>query len=164
MPLFGSKKEAPQTITTTTTHKQAPSTRSSGLFSRNKSSSISPDGRSHTTTTANHANTSPNRHSSILSKSTGNSGGLLHRNHEDPSISSARERVMRAETAEREADKALIAARASVKEARAEVKRLEHEAAEEVSFPTCMLPMNTMLIMISGPSCKDQARSSRITL
>jgi len=38
---------------------------------------------------------------------------------------------MRAETAERDADRALLAAKASVREARAEVKRLEAEAAEE---------------------------------
>jgi len=38
---------------------------------------------------------------------------------------------MNAEGAEREADKALIAARAAVRHAREEVKRIELEAAEE---------------------------------
>lgn len=57
--------------------------------------------------------------------------GLLHRTHEDPSIMAAREQVLRAETAEREADKALIASRKAVKEARDHVKHLEREAAEE---------------------------------
>ncbi|KAF3386807.1 hypothetical protein F1880_001692 [Penicillium rolfsii] len=57
--------------------------------------------------------------------------GLLHRTHEDPSIIAAREQVLRAETAEREADKALIASRKAVKEARDHVKLLEREAAEE---------------------------------
>lgn len=38
---------------------------------------------------------------------------------------------MNAEAAEREADKALIAARTAVRQAREEVKRLELEAAEE---------------------------------
>lgn len=38
---------------------------------------------------------------------------------------------MSAEAAEREADKALVAARAAVRNARDEVKRLELEAAEE---------------------------------
>lgn len=56
---------------------------------------------------------------------------MLHRNHEDPSIGNARERVMLAETAERDADRALVAAKAAVRDARADVKRLEHEAAEE---------------------------------
>lgn len=49
----------------------------------------------------------------------------------DPSIVQARERVMQAETAERDADRALEAARIRVREARAEVKKLEVEAAEE---------------------------------
>jgi hypothetical protein len=43
---------------------------------------------------------------------------------------------MRAETAEREADKALIASRKAVKEARDHVKHLEREAAEE-SVSSC---------------------------
>lgn len=49
----------------------------------------------------------------------------------DPSIVQARERVLNAENAEREADRALEAARMHVREAREEVKRLEIEAAEE---------------------------------
>jgi len=56
---------------------------------------------------------------------------LLHRRDEDPSIIAARERVIAAETAEREADKALVMAKAAVREAREHVKRLEREAAEE---------------------------------
>lgn len=43
----------------------------------------------------------------------------------------ARERVLQAENAEREADRALFAAKAAVREARDHVKRLEREAAEE---------------------------------
>jgi hypothetical protein len=39
--------------------------------------------------------------------------------------------VINAEAAEREADKALLTARAAVREARDHVKRLEREAAEE---------------------------------
>jgi hypothetical protein len=49
----------------------------------------------------------------------------------DPSIRAAHERVLNAEAAEREADKALLHARAMVKDARLEVRRLEKEAAEE---------------------------------
>lgn len=56
---------------------------------------------------------------------------MLSRNKEDPSILAARERVGLAETAEREADKALNAARSHVRAAREEVKKLEREAAEE---------------------------------
>jgi hypothetical protein len=43
----------------------------------------------------------------------------------------ARERVLSAETAERDADRALFQARVAVKEAREHVKRLEKEAAEQ---------------------------------
>jgi len=50
---------------------------------------------------------------------------------EDASITAARQRVMSAENAERDADKALMAARKAVAEARAHVRRLEEEAAEE---------------------------------
>ena len=57
--------------------------------------------------------------------------GLFHRNEEDASITQARERVLNAEAAEREADKALFQARAAVRDAREQVKRLEREAAEE---------------------------------
>ena len=50
---------------------------------------------------------------------------------EDPAITSARKRVIDAETAEREADRALMTARNAVAEAKAIVKRLEQDAAEE---------------------------------
>jgi hypothetical protein len=55
----------------------------------------------------------------------------LHRRDEDPSIIAARERVMGAEAAERDADRALAAAKHAVREAREHIKRLEREAAEE---------------------------------
>jgi hypothetical protein len=90
--------------------------RSSTLFGRHRS--VSP-----VSTTATTRSTS--------SINSGSRRGLLHRNDADPSIRSAQERVMNAEAAEREADKALLHARAMVKEAREHVKRLEREAAEE---------------------------------
>jgi len=43
----------------------------------------------------------------------------------------ARERLLSAEVAEREADRALAQARVAVREARENIKRLEKEAAEE---------------------------------
>jgi len=73
----------------------------------------------HTTHHTTHVETSPKRH------------GLLSRDHEDSSITTARERVLSAEAAERDADRALLTARTSVREAREHVKRLEREAAEE---------------------------------
>ncbi|KAK6580021.1 hypothetical protein PZA11_007729 [Diplocarpon coronariae] len=56
--------------------------------------------------------------------------GLPHRK-EDPSILAARERVVKAEKMEKEADFALIAARTAVREARAHIKMLEKEAKQE---------------------------------
>jgi hypothetical protein len=49
----------------------------------------------------------------------------------DPSVQAARERVAQAETMERQADQALAVARASVRDARQQVKILEREAEEE---------------------------------
>ncbi|KAJ7451809.1 hypothetical protein B0H11DRAFT_2075194 [Mycena galericulata] len=51
--------------------------------------------------------------------------------HNDPTILAAREKVTNAERAETEADRALVAARAMVREARDHVKFLEREAAAE---------------------------------
>lgn len=71
------------------------------------------------------------------SKRTSNSGGLLSRKqHEDPSIVAARERVHAAEEAERQADRALIQARRAVQDAREHVKQIEREAAEEARLAT----------------------------
>ncbi|EPS31663.1 hypothetical protein PDE_06620 [Penicillium oxalicum 114-2] len=87
----------------------------SGLFSSRSSHSTRTSVSSGSASSTNHSR----RHS------------LLHRSHEDPSIMAAREQVLRAEHAEREADKALLASRKAVKEARDHVKHLEREAAEE---------------------------------
>jgi len=117
MPLFGRKE--PETVpATTTSHRHsrevvndAPPKRSSTLFSRNRNESVNSVPANNTTN--------------------GHSHNLLHRNTEDASITNARERVLSAEAAERDADRALLTARAAVKEAREHVKRLEREAAEE---------------------------------
>lgn len=112
MPLFNRNSTQSTAPATTTTDRPQ---RSSTLFGRRDSPSTSTSTKTtHITTQA-----SPQRHS------------LLHRNHEDASIVAARERVQNAEAAERDADRALIQARAAVKEARAHVKLIEKEAAEE---------------------------------
>jgi hypothetical protein len=103
--------------------------RKHGLFGRNRSPSpVSSTSRSTTS-----YNTTPQRHSTDASGS--RSRGLLskfgNRDEMDPSIVQARERVFSAETAERDADRALAAARESVRQAREEVRRLELEAEEE---------------------------------
>jgi hypothetical protein len=99
-----------------------------GLFGRNRSPSpVSSTSRSTTS-----YSTSPQRHSTDASS---NRRSLLskfgNRDEMDPSIVQARERVFGAEAAEREADRALMAARESVRQAREEVRRLELEAEEE---------------------------------
>jgi hypothetical protein len=114
MPLFSRHEEAPP-VPEKTVVEERPQRRST-LFGRHRS--VSPVSTAGTTRSSTSASSSGRR-------------GLLHRNDADPSIRSAHERVLNAEAAEREADKALLHARAMVKEAREHVKRLEREAAEE---------------------------------
>lgn len=117
MPLFSRRSEedvapaAPQN-----TVAEEPPHRRSTLFGRRRS--VSPVSTTGTKRSTNSLS-SPSRR------------GFLHRNGADPTIRAAHDRVMSAETAEREADKALLHARAMVKEAREHVARLEREAAEE---------------------------------
>lgn len=98
-----------------------------GLFGHRDPSPVSTN-----TTHNNGYSTTSQRHSTDTKR---HSGGLLSKfggnDRMDPSIVQARERVMGAEAAEREADRALIAARDSVRNAREHVRRLELEAEEE---------------------------------
>lgn len=112
MNLFGTKHEEP--APPEPEHK-------SSIFSRNSRSSGDLD-RSNTT----------------QSNGTGKSSFFARRNHSeeeaigsDPSIKGARQKVKDAETAEREADKALIAAKNAVRSAREHAQMVEREALEE---------------------------------
>ncbi|KAB5562722.1 hypothetical protein GE09DRAFT_1274434 [Coniochaeta sp. 2T2.1] len=123
--LFSSSRHEPAPMPV----QQAPVQKKHGLFSSHRDPSpVS----SHAIST-----TSPTRHSTDASYSKRHSsgGGLLSKfgggDHMDPSIVQARERVLSAEAAEREADRALMAARESVRNAREHVRRLELEAEEE---------------------------------
>lgn len=121
-----------------------------GLFgSRNRSPSPTPSHRTDATHSTRYTSstyhTSPEREQNgggLFRRGTDASSGrrsLLHRSFGngnnsaelDPSIVQARERVMSAEAAERDADRALMAARESVRQAHEHVKRLELEAQEE---------------------------------
>ncbi|OAL48589.1 hypothetical protein IQ07DRAFT_588720 [Pyrenochaeta sp. DS3sAY3a] len=117
MPLFSSRRDpTPPPTTTSPTHKP-------GLFSRRRSSSPSLTSKrhsTHTTHTHHTTSTSPKRTS-----------GLFTRSSHDPSIHAAKTSLVQAETAERDADRALLAAKNAVREAREHVHRLEREAAEE---------------------------------
>lgn len=103
-----------------------------GIFHRRNSS-----GASASTTNSYNA---PDRQASVASSNSGGRNFLQKLNgglgsnaiaEMDPSIVGARERVMGAEKAERDADQALAAARVRVREAREEVLKLEREAEEE---------------------------------
>ncbi|KAI1818587.1 hypothetical protein GGS20DRAFT_193989 [Poronia punctata] len=136
MPLFSHRKSEEEVIhEPTPVQQQQPEKR--GLFgSRRRSTSPSYANSTRTSTTGSSSrhssggyNETPSRHRSVLSRTFGH--GNSNNPDMDPSIMQARERVMGAENAEREADRALAAARLRVREAREEVKRIEHEAAEE---------------------------------
>ena len=123
MPLFSrhSEETAPPVPEKTVAEDERPQ-RHSTLFRRRRSASpVSTTSTTRSSTSNVNTNTplSPSRR------------GLLHRQGADPSIRAAHDRVLNAEAAEKEADKALLHARAMVKEAREHVVRLEREAAEE---------------------------------
>ncbi|KAI5924479.1 hypothetical protein F4810DRAFT_709442 [Camillea tinctor] len=130
MPFFSSRKPEDEVIEEPAP--AAPEKKQHSLFggSRHRSPSPSSTVRSGTTSHSRNSDlSSPSRHRSVLSRTFGH--GNSTNPDVDPSIAQARERVLSAETAERDADRALEAARLRVREARAEVKRLEVEAAEE---------------------------------
>ncbi|GJC84802.1 hypothetical protein ColLi_07640 [Colletotrichum liriopes] len=123
-PLFGSRRDPSPTPTTRTS-----ATSRSSLSSTTYHTS--PDGHHNGTGTGGgvfrRSTDASSGRRGILHKF-GGAGGAVEM---DPSIVQARERVMGAEAAEKEADRALLAARESVAAARAEVRRLEEEAREE---------------------------------
>lgn len=128
--LFGRKHEpvAPQPQPT----HHSTSSRSGGLFNR-RTSSPSPVGRDSMSNSSMSSRGSAD-HRSRLSR-TGGGGSILGRkmgSHDvDPSISAARERVINAEAAEADADRALAMARTQVRDAREGLRALENELKEE---------------------------------
>ncbi|KIV89533.1 hypothetical protein PV10_06926 [Exophiala mesophila] len=146
MPLFGHKKSAPVESQPAETREPRQTRSSRGGLMRRRSSSVSSSdvesphksrgifgGRRRSTSMEEHRGSHDTRRSSnrLSHGSTRNSGGLFNRHSEDQSISGARERVLSAERAEQEADRAALQARTAVREAREHVKNLEREAAEE---------------------------------
>ncbi|KAK3342092.1 hypothetical protein B0T25DRAFT_586144 [Lasiosphaeria hispida] len=121
--LFGSRHQEP--VNEPTPVAQPVQEKRHGLFGR-RSPSPTPSNVTRNTVSSDASTTSGHR-SSILHRSFGN-GSL---SEVDPSIVQARERVMSAEAAERDADRALLAARESVRQASEHVRRLELEAEEE---------------------------------
>ncbi|KAI8961777.1 hypothetical protein F5Y11DRAFT_324849 [Daldinia sp. FL1419] len=130
MPLFSSRRPEEEVVDEPVPERTEKRHSHSLFGSRHRSPSPASVGRSSTTNSARHSEgSSPSRHRSVLQRTFGH--GNTTNPDIDPSIVQARERVMQAEAAERDADRALESARIRVREARAEVKRLELEAAEE---------------------------------
>ncbi|TFK25203.1 hypothetical protein FA15DRAFT_668736 [Coprinopsis marcescibilis] len=101
----------------------APTTSSGGFFNRNRDVDRHSSDDSYSSTST--------RNRTVLSN-----GGFLGFGRradldQDPGIVSARQKVADAEFAEREADRALLQARQTVREAYERVKQLEHEAIED---------------------------------
>jgi len=136
MPFFSRREPEEEEVVTPTPVE--PEHKHHGLFGR-RDPSPTPTARTASTRYSTSTyQTSPTRASSDAGSLTSNNRrSLLHRtfgngNAEmDPSIVAARERVMSAENAEKEADRALEIARREVREAREHVRRLELEAKEE---------------------------------
>ncbi|KAI1486502.1 hypothetical protein F5X96DRAFT_654872 [Biscogniauxia mediterranea] len=130
MPFFSSRKPEDEVVEEPA---PVPEKKHSLFGGSNRHRSPSPSSTLRSSTTNHSRNSdqsSPSRHRSVLQRTFGH-GSSSNPPDLDPSIAQARERVLSAETAERDADRALEAARLRVREARAEVRRLELEAAEE---------------------------------
>jgi hypothetical protein len=137
--LFGSKRHAPDQINQNTTPNNRRSSTTTASPERTSGGGIF-----RRSTDAGHNNNYNNNytngyHNGYTNGHNGSqrSGGLLqrfghgNRGDMDPSITHARERLMGAEAAELEADRALMAARESAQEAREHVRMLEVEAKED---------------------------------
>jgi hypothetical protein len=137
MPLFGSnsakanevaaKEQAERDQANEQEAKKADRRTSLPSFSRNRNNrDPSPANSGSPTSTG-----SPARSGSILARFRDNSRDSNSAHVQDPTIQAARQKVTDAETAERDADRALDLARRSVREARQHVKNLEAAALEE---------------------------------
>ncbi|PVG02547.1 hypothetical protein CPB86DRAFT_780505 [Serendipita vermifera] len=115
---------ATNATTTHTNHSTSP-TRTGGFFSRRRQSSDS--------SSSDNSNRRARKNGAVgtgatTTATTGFFGGSKIK---DPTLDAARGKVHAAELAEKEADKALVAARAAVVEARRHVEILEKEANEQ---------------------------------
>ncbi|KAJ6587117.1 hypothetical protein DFH09DRAFT_910173 [Mycena vulgaris] len=110
-----------------------PTTHNRGFFSRRRSSDDSSLG--HHSSGSDRINRGNSVRSGTASSTRSGGGFFAGRDtfnvHKDPTIVAARGKVTSAEKAEHDADRALLQARAMVREARDHVRILEKEAAEE---------------------------------
>ncbi|KAH9920173.1 uncharacterized protein B0H18DRAFT_614594 [Fomitopsis serialis] len=130
MPLFHSSNPEPQPAPAPAQTEEPQRSRS--LFSRRGNSpDAAPSANGSTTGTA-----STKSNGGFFSRRRSSSSDDLNDIKHEPSVVTARQRVADAEAAEREADRALIQARAAVRGAREHVRLLEQEAIEEwVAIP-----------------------------
>jgi len=149
MPFFSRNSMEPEEEIIQTQPEPEPKHQRGGLFGslrRDRDPSPTPSANPSLATNNTRASTAAFSHSrnsdagSVMSNGTGSHRSFLHRSfghgnnddsNLDPSILQARERVLAAENAEREADRALDIARREVREARDHARRLELEAKEE---------------------------------
>lgn len=125
MPLFHHSQSNPEPLRSPAQADE--SHRGRSIFSRRGNSPEVKSSRNDLTQTNNTVSTK----SSFFGRHRSSDDDMPHNIKNDPSVVSARQRVSDAEAAEREADRALMQARAAVRAARDYVKRLEQEAVEE---------------------------------
>lgn len=120
MPLFQHSQPNPEPLPKRSPAQADEPHASRGIFSRSRNS---PDAAPPVNGSTQPGNTASTKSSGFF--------GRRRSSDDDPSVVTARQRVSDAEAAEREADRALMQARAAVRDARDHVKRLEREAGEE---------------------------------
>ncbi|KAG8759788.1 hypothetical protein FRC14_004962 [Serendipita sp. 396] len=126
-----SRRAAPAPVTTTNTAADpvtgSPTTTTTrrGLFGRRRS--ISSD----SSLSDNSSRRARRNHAAAAGTTAGATTGFFGNKLRDPTLDAARGKVHAAELLEKEADKALVAARAAVAEARKHVAILEREANEQ---------------------------------
>ena len=143
MPFFGSRHSPEPAPVQAAPAPAPPPEKKHGLFHRSHNSTdTSPISRNSSLSSDGHHNSNrrtSGNYAASSTTSTSGRGSLLSRSHGhgsrgdeiDPSIAAARERVMSAEAAEKDADRAMAEARRRVRDAKEHVKRLEEEAREE---------------------------------
>ncbi|KAF8893450.1 hypothetical protein BD779DRAFT_1506321 [Infundibulicybe gibba] len=132
MPFFTKSPSQPEP-------EKSKSPQSNSFFSRSSQSPPAPKRGTNSTSPrrgffGRHGSSLNRQNGTTRSARTNNNGGFfsMGNNHgKDPTILAARQKVTDAEAAEKEADRALMQARAMVQEAREHVKILEREASED---------------------------------
>ena len=129
MPLFHHSQPNPEPLPQRSPVQADEPNRSRSIFSRRGNSPDATPSVNGSTRTDNTASTKSS--GGFFGRRRSSDDDMPNNIKNDPSVVAARQRVSGAEAAEREADRALMQARAAVRDARDHVKRLEQEALEE---------------------------------